>query len=90
MLGLVKHVTFVEKVWFDEAITGWSRKEMGVASTPDKSFILNDDDTIASIASAYRDACDKSRRAVDSMNIDDVVDGRGPSPPLDDLCTHAS
>jgi len=40
LLGLVKHVTFVEGVYFDEAITGRSRKEIGIASTPDRSFIL--------------------------------------------------
>jgi hypothetical protein len=29
LLGLVKHATFVEKVWFDEAVTGRSRAEIG-------------------------------------------------------------
>ncbi|MGH3572201.1 MAG: DUF664 domain-containing protein [Pseudonocardiaceae bacterium] len=40
MLGLVKHATFVEKVWFDEAVTGRSRAEIGIPETPDKSFML--------------------------------------------------
>jgi len=29
LLGLVKHATFVELVWFNEAITGRSRVEIG-------------------------------------------------------------
>ena len=47
LLGLVKHATFVEKVWFDEGITGRPRSEIGLPATPDESFILADDDTIA-------------------------------------------
>ncbi|WP_328418102.1 DinB family protein [Micromonospora sp. NBC_00389] len=39
LLGLVKHATFVEKVWFDEAVTCRSRAEIGIPATPDESFI---------------------------------------------------
>jgi hypothetical protein len=45
LLGLVKHATFVEKVWFEEAVTCRSRAELGLPATPDESFILHDDDT---------------------------------------------
>ena len=44
LLGLLKHVTFVEKVWFDEAIACRSRSEIGIPSTPDESFILDAED----------------------------------------------
>src|SRR5438876_1681125 len=63
LLGLVKHATFVEKVWFDEAVTGRPRAEIGIPATPDESFILNDDDTIDTIQRAHQDACEASRRA---------------------------
>lgn len=63
LLGLVKHATFVEKVWFDEAVTCRSRVEIGIPATPDESFILDDDDTIATIQGAHREACESSRRA---------------------------
>jgi hypothetical protein len=49
LLGLVKHATVVEKVWFDEAITCRSRAKTGIPATPDESFILRDDDTIATV-----------------------------------------
>lgn len=52
LLGLVKHATFVEKVWFDEAITCRSRAEIGIPATPDESFILDDQDTIAAVQQA--------------------------------------
>lgn len=82
LLGLVKHATFVEKVWFDEAITCRPRAEIGIPATPDESFILDEDDTIASIQRAHREACEASRRATSSLGLDDVVHGnrRGPLP----------
>src|SRR5450830_186376 len=61
LLGLVKHATFVEKVWFDEAVTRRSRQEIGIPATPDESFVLAGEDTIASVQAAYREACSGSR-----------------------------
>jgi len=82
LLGLVKHAIFVEKVWFDEAITCRPRAEIGIPATPDESFILDDDDTIATVQRAHREACEASRRATLSLDLDDVVRGnrRGPLP----------
>ena len=82
LLGLVKHATFVEKVWFDEAITRRPRAEIGIPATPDESFILDDTDTIASIRQAHRQACESSRHATASLGLDDMVYGnrRGPLP----------
>jgi hypothetical protein len=82
LLGLVKHATFVEKVWFDEAVTCRSRAEIGLPATPDESFILDDDDTIATVQRAHREACEASRRATSFLGLDDVLHGnrRGPLP----------
>ena len=82
LLGLVKHATFVEKVWFDEAVTCRSRAEIGIPATPHESFILQDSDTIATVQQAHREACESSRRATASLGLDDIVSGnrRGPLP----------
>lgn len=82
LLGLVKHVTFVEKVWFDEAVTGRSRAEIGIPATPDESFALDDTDTIASVLLSYRQACEASRSATAPLDLDDLLPGnrRGPLP----------
>ncbi|PRY41681.1 DinB family protein [Umezawaea tangerina] len=82
LLGLVKHATFVEKVWFDEAVTCRSRAEIGIPATPDESFVLNEDDTIVTVQRAHHEACEASRRATSSLELDDVVHGnrRGPLP----------
>ena len=82
LLGLVKHATFVEKVWFDEAVTGRSRAEIGIPAGPDESFDLDDDDTIDSIQLAHDEACEASRQAVAGLALDDLLPGnrRGPLP----------
>jgi len=82
LLGLVKHATFVEKVWFDEAITCRSRAEIGIPATPDESFILDDSDTIATVRQAHLDACAAARDATSALGLDDMVHGnrRGPLP----------
>jgi hypothetical protein len=82
LLGLVKHATFVEKVWFDEAVTCRSRAEIGIPATPAESFVLHDSDTIAIVQQAHREACEASRRATASLGLDDTVRGnrRGPLP----------
>ena len=82
LLGLVKHATFVEQVWFDEALTGRTREEIGIPATVDESFALTDDDTIESVRSRYVEAWAASRAAAAAYDLDDVVTGnrRGPLP----------
>lgn len=73
LLGLVKHSTTVEKVWFDGAVTGRSRADLGIAPTVDETFILDDGDTVDSVLTAYAAACDASRRTTETMTLDDVL-----------------
>ncbi|GIJ78650.1 Protein of unknown function [Micromonospora phaseoli] len=82
LLGLVKHAAFVETVWFDEAVTGRSRAEIGIPATPDESFVLDDTDTVESVQRAHREACVASRRATANLDLDDLLPGnrRGPIP----------
>jgi hypothetical protein len=82
LLGLVKHATVVEKVWFDEAVTCRPRAEIGIPATPDESFILQDGDTIATVQQAHREACEAARRATSALGLDDLLHGnrRGPLP----------
>jgi hypothetical protein len=80
LLGLLKHVTYVEGVWFDQAISGRSYAEIGIASTPDQSFTLEGADTIASIQDAHGRRCEMSRRTMGGLTLDAIVDGRGDRP----------
>ena len=80
LLGLLKHVTYVEGIWFDQALTGRSTQDIGIASTPDRSFTLRSADSIASVQEAHRGRCAKSREAVADLSFDAVVSGRGDRP----------
>lgn len=82
LLGLVKHATFVERVWFAEAISHVSRPELGIPTTPDDSFVLDEADTIGSVLEGHRLACAASREAVAGIELDTIVSGnrRGPLP----------
>jgi Protein of unknown function (DUF664) len=77
LLGLVKHVTYVEGVWFDQVVTARTAKQIGIASSPDRSFTLTKTDTISSILAAHQRRCELSRTTMSALALDDVVDGRG-------------
>ena len=77
LLGLVKHVTFVEGVWFDQAVTGRTYEAIGIATTPERSFTLRKSDTISSVQAEYRSRCERSRRTMAGLTPGDIVDGRG-------------
>src|SRR5437667_373562 len=49
LLGLVKHATYAERVWFGEAVTGRPRQEMGLPPNAAGAFTLAGADTIASV-----------------------------------------
>ncbi len=76
LLGLLKHVTYVEGVWFDQAVTGRTAGEVGIATSPDRSFTLTKSDTIESVLAAHMKRCDQSRKTMSTLSLDDVVVGR--------------
>ena len=80
LLGLIKHTVFVEGVWFDQAISGRSYAEIGIASTVVGSFTLRKSDTIASVQEAHRRRCEASRFTMAELQLDSVVRGRGDRP----------
>ncbi|MGJ9422278.1 DUF664 domain-containing protein [Aeromicrobium sp. CF3.5] len=75
VLGLVKHVNYVERFYLDHLVSGRSLAEIGVASTPHRSFMLARADTITSVTEAYRETWEASRQAVASRLLGDTVDG---------------
>src|ERR671911_3032505 len=67
LLGLLKHVTYVEGVWFDQAVSGRSTADIGIAASPDRSFTLTRADTIESVRAAHRERCEASRRTMAAL-----------------------
>jgi uncharacterized damage-inducible protein DinB len=76
-LALVKHATFVEKVWFHARVAGVPRKEIGLPDTVDESFMLDTEDTVESVRAAHRAACDRSREIAAGHELDDEFDWHG-------------
>ena len=80
LLGLLKHVTWMQRVWFEQCVGDRSRAELGLVDTPDDSFRLADDDTIAGVTAAHRRACATARAAVADLSLDAVVTGHPSGP----------
>jgi hypothetical protein len=80
LLGLLKHVTWMQRVWFEECVGGTSRAELGLVQDPDESFRLADDDTVASVIAAHREASATARAAVAGLPLDAVVTGHRSGP----------
>ncbi|KAA9148948.1 DinB family protein [Amycolatopsis acidicola] len=80
LLGLLKHVTWMQRVWFEECVGGRSRRELGLVRSPDESFRLAGEDTIASVTAAHREACATARKAVADLPLDAVVTGHRAGP----------
>ncbi|HZX09254.1 DinB family protein [Kribbella sp.] len=80
LLGLLKHLTWMQRVWFEECVGGRSRRELGLVRTPDDSFRLTDDDTIASVVAAHQQACETARSAVVGLPLDTIVTGHPSGP----------
>jgi len=80
LLGLVKHAAFVERVWFDVALAGRSRREVGLPDSVDESFALADEDTVASVTALYREAWSASVEVAAERTLDDLAvhNRRGP------------
>ena len=81
LLGLVKHVIYVERYWFEHAVTGTPLSDLGLPGTPQASWRLHRADTVASVVAAHVEACARSRQLTAELHLDDVVPGaRGPRP----------
>lgn len=75
VLGLVKHLTLVETIWFTELLTGVSRAELGLPATPAESFHLDVQDSVESIRLGYAEACRRSCDAIEGRDLEEAVSG---------------
>ena len=80
LLGLVKHAVFAERVWFDVALDGRTRAEIGLPETVDESFTLTDGDTVESVLAQYRQAWANADEIASAYSLDDLAmhNRRGP------------
>jgi hypothetical protein len=79
-LAMVKHAVFVEKVWFHVSLAGRTRAEVGIPEAAGDSWLLTEDDTIASVVAAYRQAWAEADDIAAAYDLDDLArhNRRGP------------
>lgn len=76
-LGLVKHATFVEHVWFHHRVAGVPREQLGIPESVDESFVLALEDTVTDVRARYLAACAHSREIAAEHDLDEIFDWRG-------------
>src|SRR3954453_22364516 len=75
LIGLVKHATFLQVVWYQEAITGTPRTRLGQPAAVDDSFAVTEADTVESVLAGYDQACASAREMGALHGLDEVVTG---------------
>jgi hypothetical protein len=73
LLGLVKHVTWAEQVWFHVGLAGRTREELGIPHENDPSWAVSDEDTVDSVVADYRRVCAEAREIASAYALDDLV-----------------
>ena len=74
LLGLVKHLAYVERNWFHVRFAGGERGPVPwTDEDPDADFRIEPGETTDSILRFYRDECERSRAAVQGASPDDLA-----------------
>ena len=73
MLGLVKHLAWVERWWFDFNFAGKEVDFPWTDDDPDADFRIEDDETIADIVALYETAVAESNKIIDGADLDDIA-----------------
>jgi uncharacterized damage-inducible protein DinB len=74
LLGMVKHLAYVELGWFQENIANERYDYPFDVEDEDADFRIEDDESSTEIFDLYRRACDRSRRALEAASLNDMVE----------------
>jgi uncharacterized protein DUF664 len=76
LLGLVRHLTDTERVWFRQRFAGEDVPlRYYTDADPDRDFDGGTPDSVEDDLAAWRAECDQSRRVVAHAELDDVAPG---------------
>lgn len=73
LLGIVKHLAYVERGWFQENVANEPFEYPFDIDDPVADFRIEEGETAEAIFALYREACDRSRAALAEASLDDVV-----------------
>ncbi|PZR77798.1 MAG: Mini-circle protein [Candidatus Aeolococcus gillhamiae] len=71
LLGIVKHLAYVERGWFQNTFLGQTRYRPPRSAADDAEFSIEDAETVDSIITLYRDEVARSREIVAGAALDD-------------------
>lgn len=71
LLGLVKHLAYVERWWFQDRFAGQSASYPWTDEDMDADFRVEEGETTEAILDLYRAECEKSRAITASASLDD-------------------
>ena len=71
LLGVVKHLAYVEQGWFQRRLMGRKLPVPWTAEDPDADFRIEPDETVDGIIAFYKDAVAESDRIIAASNLDD-------------------
>jgi uncharacterized damage-inducible protein DinB len=73
LLGIVKHLAYVERGWFQEHVANEPFDYPFDDDDPDGDFHVGDDETSEDVFELYRAACERSREALAAASLDDPI-----------------
>lgn len=73
LLGIVKHLAYVERGWFQENVGNEPFDYPFPDDDPEADLRVEDDETADEIFDLYRAACERSREALAAASLDDPV-----------------
>ncbi len=73
LLGLVKHLAYVERWWFGMVLAGQDLPEVSTQDDPDADWRIEPDETTDEILALYRAEVDRARRIIRDAAPDDVA-----------------
>lgn len=71
ILGIVKHLAYVERWWFQDRFAGRNVQYPWNEEDPDAEFRIGESESTQDILDLYRRECDESRRIVAGAGLDD-------------------
>jgi uncharacterized damage-inducible protein DinB len=74
LLGMVKHLAYTERGWFQEAVANERFDYPFDTDDPGADFRIEEGESAEDIFDLYRHACERSRRALEAASLDDMVE----------------
>jgi uncharacterized damage-inducible protein DinB len=88
LLGLVKHLAYVERSWFQDDFAGEDVSLPWTKEDPNADFRIEPDETTEEILTLYKTEAERSRAIVAAASLDDIAHGPNSKPSLRWILVH--